>query len=223
MVVESDGPRTALDPGDFSLVDTSRRGSAEHSPGIIVKILFPRALLLMSQPDVDRLTATRISGDWGAGSLVSSLARQLPRHLDEHDAGEGARLGTAVIDLLAVALDSHLDGNEVERGTAQRAMLLRVHAHIEERLGDPGPSPAASPPHITSLFATSTSSSSHRRPPSPSRSGGVGSIEVERTCWIRRWPTDRWGRSRGDGDSGIQRTSVVYSGPPTASRRGGSG
>jgi AraC-like DNA-binding protein len=151
MNIEYGGRRATLGRGDFTLIDTSVRGAAQHSPGGMVKLLFPRGLLPLAQADVERLTATRIPGDRGAGSLVSSLARQLPRHLDEHDAGDRARLGTAVIDLLAVALDSHLDGNGVEPETAQRAILTRIHAHIEERLSDPGLSPQsiASAHHIS--------------------------------------------------------------------------
>jgi AraC-like DNA-binding protein len=141
MMIEYEGRRATLGPGDFTIIDTSRRGAAQHTAGGMVKLLFSRALLPLAEPDVERLAATRIPGDRGAGSLLSSLARQLPRHLDEHDAGEAARLGTAVIDLLSVALDSHLEGNEVEPETGQRALLLRIHAHIEERLGDPGLSP----------------------------------------------------------------------------------
>lgn len=141
MRVEYDGRRATLGRGDFTLIDTSRRGAAQHTPGGMVKLLFPRALLPLAQTDVGRLTATRIPGDKGAGALVSSLARQLPRQLDDHDAEEGARLGTAVIDLLAVALGSQLGGSRVSSDTEQRALLLRIRTHIEERLADPELSP----------------------------------------------------------------------------------
>jgi len=88
MRIEGAGRRATLGPGDFTLIDPSRRGSAQHTPGGMVKLLFPRTLLPLPQTDVERLTTTRIAGDKGAGALVSSLARQLPRQLDEHDAEE---------------------------------------------------------------------------------------------------------------------------------------
>jgi AraC-like DNA-binding protein len=142
MRIESgDGRRATLGPGDFSLIDPSRRGAAQHTPGGMVKLLFPRALLPLAQTDVERLTVKRIPGDKGAGALVSSLARQLPSQLDDHDAEESARLGTAVIDLLAVALGAQLGGNRVSSDTEQRALLLRIRTHIEERLADPELSP----------------------------------------------------------------------------------
>jgi AraC-like DNA-binding protein len=141
MRIEACGRRAMLGPGDFSLIDPSRRGAAQHTPGGMVKLLFPRALLPLARTDVERLTVTRIPGDKGAGALVSSLARQLPSQLDDHDAEGGARLGTAVIDLLAVALGSQLGGNRVSSDTEQRALLLRIRTHIEERLADPELSP----------------------------------------------------------------------------------
>jgi len=52
-------------------------------------------------------------------------------------------VGTAALDLLAVALAGRLDRlGEVPPDTSQRALVLRVHAFIEVQLGDPGLSPA---------------------------------------------------------------------------------
>jgi AraC-like DNA-binding protein len=82
--------------------------------------------------------------DGGAGALVSSLARQLPRYLDDCGAGDGARLGTAVLDLLTAALAAQLGrGDQVPQDSRQRALLVRIHAFIEERLGDPELSPGS--------------------------------------------------------------------------------
>ena len=49
-----------------------------------------------------------------------------------------------MLDLLTVALAGRLDRHdEVPRGISQRALLLRVRAFIEDRLVDPGLTPAA--------------------------------------------------------------------------------
>lgn len=108
------------------------------------------------------LTGERIPGDRGSGALVSSFVRQVVGHLDDLGAGDGTRLGTAVVDLLTVALASRLDRDgQVPPDTAQRAMLLRLHTFIEERLGDPSLSPATvaaahhiSPRYLYKLFST---------------------------------------------------------------------
>ncbi len=141
-VVEQDGRQARLEPGDLALVDLSRPARWALSPMLLVAFAFPRALLPLRPDDMARLTAVRIAGDRGPAALVSSLARQLVDHLDDHDATAGVRLGTAVLDLLTVGLAVPLERtNDVPADTRQHALLLRVHAFIEQRLGDPELSP----------------------------------------------------------------------------------
>lgn len=134
----------ALRPGDFTLLDLSRpcaltdRGE-EHE---IVAVAFPRALLPLPANELARLTAVRIPGDRGAGALVSTLARQLPAHLDDYGGADGARVGTGVLDLLAGALAARLERTpQLPLETRQRVLLMRVRTFIEERLADPDLSP----------------------------------------------------------------------------------
>jgi AraC-like DNA-binding protein len=142
-VVAQDGREASLGPGDFAFVDLSRPAHWTMSAMRVVAVVFPRALLPLPQGEVAGLTAVRFPGDEGTGALVSSLARQLVGHLDDWGAADGARLGTAVLDLLTVALAARLDrGREVPPDIRQRALLQRVHAFVEARLGDPGLSPA---------------------------------------------------------------------------------
>jgi AraC-like DNA-binding protein len=141
-VVEQDGRQARLKPGDLAFVDLSRPARWALSPMRLVAVVFPRALLPLRRDDTARLTGLRISGDRGAAALVSSLARQLVDHLDGHGAAAGARLGTAVLDLLTVGLAGRLDrGEHVPADARQRALLLRIHAFIEQRLADPELSP----------------------------------------------------------------------------------
>lgn len=142
-VVRQDGREACLGPGDFTLIDLARPASWAMAPMRCVAVGFPRALLPLPPDAFARLTAVRVRGDEGVGRLVSSLALQLPRHLDDASPAGGARLGTAVLDLLTVALADRLGGgNDVPAETGQRALLVRVHAFIEERLGDADLSPA---------------------------------------------------------------------------------
>ncbi|HEY7483366.1 MAG TPA: helix-turn-helix domain-containing protein [Streptosporangiaceae bacterium] len=144
LVVEQNGRESRLGPGDFSFVDLSRPArwtTSATSEGVAVT--FPRSLLPLRQPELAQLAAVRIAGDQGTGALLSTLARQLPRHIDDSAVAEGARLGTTVLDLLTVALANRLDrGSAVPRDSGQRALLTRIHAFIEQRLGDPELSPA---------------------------------------------------------------------------------
>jgi AraC-like DNA-binding protein len=143
-VVEQDGRRTRLEPGDLIFADLSRPCRWDYSSAQFVSVAFPHALLPLQQDQLTRLTGVRIAGDRGLGALVSSLARQLPERLDDCGTADQARLGTAVLDLVAAALATRLDrAQEVPPGSRRRALLLQVLAFIEARLGDPGLSPAS--------------------------------------------------------------------------------
>jgi len=96
------------------------------------------------------LTGVSIPGDRGMASLISSLALQLPEHLD--DASAGTRLGAAVLDLLTAGMAARLDRDgAVPPHTRQHALLVRIRAWIEEHLGDPdlSPSDVAAAHHIS--------------------------------------------------------------------------
>jgi AraC-like DNA-binding protein len=141
-VIEQNGRQAALVAGDFSLVNLSRPASWAMDGVRVVGVLFPRSMLPLRGNELDRVTAVRIPGDRGTGALVSSLARQLVRHLDDYEATDGARLGTAVLDLLTAGLATRLDRPEhVPDNTRQRALLTRIRAFIEARLYDPELSP----------------------------------------------------------------------------------
>lgn len=136
VLVEQDGRRARLWPGDFTVTDSSRPVRYAHTATRAVIVTVPHRLLPLRQDEVARLTATRIPGDRGAGALVANLARQLPRYLDDAGIAEGVRLGTALLDLLTVALSARLDPGE-PADDGQHALLRRVHAYIDERLTDP--------------------------------------------------------------------------------------
>jgi AraC-like DNA-binding protein len=139
-VVEQDGREAVLRAGDLTFVDLSRPGHWRMSPARLIAIIFPRTLLPLRRDEVDRLTAVRIPGDRGTGALVSSLARDLVRHLGDAEPGEAVRLGTAVLDLFTAALAGRLD-RPAPQPEGRRAMLARVQAYIGEHLADPSLSP----------------------------------------------------------------------------------
>jgi AraC-like DNA-binding protein len=145
-----DDREALLAPGDLTLLDLSRpcrlvdRGD-EHG-NVAVKI--PRTALPLRHDEVARLTAVPISGGDGLGAAISSLARHLARRLETESPAEcgteGARLTTALIDLLTVALAERLDRTEtIARATRRRALLAGVQSYIDRHLGDPRLSPSA--------------------------------------------------------------------------------
>ena len=142
-VVAQDGREAHLRPGDLTFVDLSRPATWSLSPMRMVVVAFPRALLPLRPDQLASLTAVTIPGDHGTGALISTLARQLPHHLDDAGVTTSIRLGTAVLDLLTVGMAARLDqAGAVPPETRQRALLRRIHAYIDERLDDPDLTPA---------------------------------------------------------------------------------
>jgi AraC-like DNA-binding protein len=93
---------------------------------------------------LDRLTAVPISGRDGLGASISALALHMGRHLAGYAPTEGARIATALMDLLIVALAERLDRYpELAPATRRRALLASVQTFIDQRLGDPELSPSA--------------------------------------------------------------------------------
>jgi AraC-like DNA-binding protein len=145
VLLEQDGRQARLHAGDFAFVDLSRPAHWTNGWSTrVVAIAFPRTLLPLRPDDAAGLTAVGLPGDDGPGAVFSSTARQLARQAGRLDPAGGARVGTAALDLLTVALAGRLDRHDPVPGdSSRRALLLRVHAFIEGRLADPGLTPAA--------------------------------------------------------------------------------
>jgi AraC-like DNA-binding protein len=139
VVLEQDGRQARLRAGDFAFVDLSRPAHWTNTWSTqIVAIAFPRKLLPLPADDVAGLTAVGITPDDGPDALFSSTARQLARQAGHLDPAGGARVGTAALDLLTVALAGRLDRHgEVPDDVPRRALLLHVHAFVEDQLADP--------------------------------------------------------------------------------------
>lgn len=157
VIVAQDGREAVLGRADFTFIDLSRPGHWA-CPGDrhgMVAVVFPRSLLPLTAKETADLTAVRFSGRQGTGALISSLIRKLARHLDELDPTDGFRLSTALMDLLTVSMAGRLGRDEaIPPQARQRALLTRIDAYIEERLGDPALSPAtiAAAHHISTRY-----------------------------------------------------------------------
>lgn len=106
-----------------------------------IRVSVPKAMIPLRDRELGELTGVRIPGDRGAGALASALTRQLAHSVDELPAPEVARLGTAVVDVLAVALAGRLDRTAAVPAARERTLLHRVYAFVEQRLADPELSP----------------------------------------------------------------------------------
>ena len=142
-VFEQDGRESVPLPGEFLLMDLSRPSHVAIEPwheGSIV--IFPRALLPVRDSELRKLTAVCFSPRDPYAALVSSLVKELTTNLGAYESARDARIGTAFIDLLSLAVATALDrvsGVPVER--REHAMMLRIQAFIDGHLGDPELSP----------------------------------------------------------------------------------
>jgi AraC-like DNA-binding protein len=142
-VFEQEGRESRLTPGEFLLMDLARPSHLAierwHEVSIV---MFPRQMLPVRHDRIRELTAVRFSTGDPYAALVASLTRELIRHLDSYESARDARIGTAFLDLLALAIASRVDRvATVPAQTREHAMMLRVQAFIEHHLGDPGLSP----------------------------------------------------------------------------------
>jgi AraC-like DNA-binding protein len=136
---EQAGHQVELVPGDISLTDPSRPFHCVHPTRSVLLLRFPRTLMPLPEREVAAVVGMRIPGEGGTGALVSALARQLPRHLDTP---RGARLGSAILDLMTVALGERLD-RRVPGEAHQHTLLVRIQAFIESRLPHTDLTPAS--------------------------------------------------------------------------------
>jgi AraC-like DNA-binding protein len=144
VVIEQNDREALLRPGDFTLIDTSRPSRVgANAEGRATCMLFPRSILPLSPEEMARLIATRVPGSDGVGALISSLARQLARNLDDLPDADGIRLSTAAFALLATLLADWADrSSAVPQDMQRRALTHRIHVFIEEHLADPELKPA---------------------------------------------------------------------------------
>lgn len=144
-VIEQDGRQAVQAPGDLTFVDLARPARWHNSPcAQVLAVSFPRPLLPLRREQLARLTGVRVTGERGGAALVSTLVRQLPRHLDGSGPIEATRVAGALLDLLAAALAAPLEQDDaVPADSRGRALVLQARAFIEQHLGDPDLSPAS--------------------------------------------------------------------------------
>lgn len=146
-VVGQDGRQAHLRTGEFAFYDTRRPyevdcGVGEHDAGQALTFMFPTSLLPLPPSQLKQLTAVRIPASAGIGVLTSQFLMHLARTIDHCSPAEAARLSTAALEVLASRLAHEIDAmGSVTPETHRRALLTRIHAFIQQRLGDPELSP----------------------------------------------------------------------------------
>lgn len=154
-----DDREAVLSPGDLAVYDTSRPYSLVFDQDFrTMVVMFPRHLLTLPPDMVGQLTAVRISGSEGLGSVVAPYLTQLAGNLDQLAGSTGARLAHSALDLVATVFAREL-GLDGESADPHRALMQRIRGHIDRNLAstDLGPASIAaahfiSTRHLHGLF-----------------------------------------------------------------------
>jgi AraC-like DNA-binding protein len=141
-VIEQDGVRSVLNPGDFTLYDSTRpfaRIFTERARIFVMR--FPQNMISLPSHTMRSITATRLGADEGIGVVVSPFMKNIADNMDELTGWAGTRVMHSLIDLVGAALAEKIFLEFQERGGARTQGFLRVCDYILENLSDPNLTP----------------------------------------------------------------------------------
>jgi AraC-like DNA-binding protein len=140
-VIMQDSTQITAGLRDMALYGTSHpwRIQADGMPRGVMAV-FPYALLPFPPERVRR--ALTFSGRDGIGALLAGFLTRVAAGPGRYGVTDGQRLGTILVDLVAAQLAHRFDADDALYGdTHQRALLLKIHAFIQEHLSDPALTP----------------------------------------------------------------------------------
>ena len=137
-----DGREAVIAPGDLAVYDTDRPYSLVFDEDFrTMVVMFPKHLLSLPPDLVGQLTAVRISGQDGLGSVVAPYLSQLATNLDQLAGLTGARLAHSALDLVTTVFTRELGLDEIS-ADPHRALMQRIRTHIDRHLASTELSPA---------------------------------------------------------------------------------
>ncbi|OZC81656.1 helix-turn-helix domain-containing protein [Rhodococcoides fascians] len=135
VVVQRDR-EAVLEPGDFAVYDTSEPYDLHFASDFAMFVLmFPRESLKIRPNDLSHVSALRIKGDDGVGSLVSPFLAGLRKGLSDGFSPSTRLFEDAVLDLVSAALDERAPHENQSPGSV---ILAGAQSFIEANLSDPG-------------------------------------------------------------------------------------
>ncbi|MFT4210299.1 MAG: helix-turn-helix domain-containing protein [Microbacterium sp.] len=138
-----DGREAVLRQGDLAVYDTNRPYSLVFDDDFRTLVLmFAHDALELPPSALSQLTGVRVAGDAGLGAVAAPYLAQLASHLDELDGSCGSRLAHTALDLLTTVFTREL-GLDAVPADPHRALLQRIHEHIDRHLASPDLGPAS--------------------------------------------------------------------------------
>jgi AraC-like DNA-binding protein len=134
-----------LKPGEFAIYDFARPYELYYDSAVQLAVFgLPRDLLALSAESASSLLAVPIAADEGAGALAAPLLRRVALDLPTYQPASAARLSTVLMDLVTAAVAERAEQAEsLPIESRERTLLLRIHAFIEQHLGEADLVPAS--------------------------------------------------------------------------------
>ena len=136
--VAQDGRSTVLRPGDIALHDTARPYTLDFTDAVCCLVLaFPQRLFDVPSHLIQRITARRLPGDDGIGTVISPFIQHLAANLDLLQGVNGARILRSTLDLLTALAYAEIARTERSPNQMRLDELQMFHLYIESHLDDP--------------------------------------------------------------------------------------
>ncbi|MGW1194202.1 AraC-like ligand-binding domain-containing protein [Streptomyces sp. NPDC002559] len=147
-VFSTTGADTALRAGDLVVMDSSRPFRGEvHSvldSWSHVTVQFSRRLLPLPNKTVQALLGAPVDGRRGMGGVFTRWLTDLNVRADEFTSADVPALASVTLDLLGSVIARCLDAEDAMSPDARRrALKVRIHDFIQQRLADPCLAPEA--------------------------------------------------------------------------------
>lgn len=143
-LVAQDGREAHLAPGDFALYDSSRPYTLGFDDDFQQFVLMlPGRALRTELPGTERLTASVVSGQRGAGHLMINMIRTLAADIDTLAPESAVAVADSVTQILIAGLSTLPAAKRAPLSQLQAYHLERIKACVRARLRDPALSVAA--------------------------------------------------------------------------------
>ena len=132
-----------LGPGELVLCDTRYPFTYDfNQPHSGLLLMFPRAMLRMTNRDLARMTVTPVSCHDGLGPVVRPFLYGLARQVKQLESRGTSRFADNVVDLIGTLFAEHTGADRVAGDDRSGLLTRRILLYMEQRLADPGLNPA---------------------------------------------------------------------------------
>ncbi|MEV0229162.1 helix-turn-helix domain-containing protein [Nonomuraea sp. NPDC050786] len=151
--VAQDGRYAQLSRGEFAIYDFTRPYELAYDSAVQLAVFsLPRDLLSLPGGALDTLTAVPVTAESGTAALAVPLLRRVAMDIETYRPESAARLSTVVTDLISTAVAERVEQRRsLPQDSRQRMLLLKIHAFVEQRLGqaDLDPATVATAHHVS--------------------------------------------------------------------------